>query len=276
MINALLIDWLNDGALPIYEVPAETEAWHVADTLMWDNLNFRLRPHRILVALSFDTTLAELEADLLSSLIQGVTNLARPTTEGTLIFSIRTCAMLEGVSFVVGGMAFVGGTVAEASPLGEADPAVLILDYLRGRTGQDTAAIHPAVQTSLQRRLLVREEAETRRRLDTKAAERSRVLLESFLNPAQLAEFREDQTFHMTIQDGRRFKITSRMGYNVYLLDDQGVKQASYCVISREAVPLFDQMLAQKVMLEAVPDEFFRIANREVRHDPNNNPFIDP
>ncbi len=89
------------------------------------------------------------------------------------------------------------------------------------------------------------------------AQQRSRALLESFLDKDQLARFKANGTFDVIVRD-RRYLIT---GGNVHRFTKHGVNDARYCIVTGGHVPHCDNMLAQKFLLEADEKRFLRIAN---------------
>lgn len=92
------------------------------------------------------------------------------------------------------------------------------------------------------------------------AAERARALLLSHLTTEQRETFETNGWF--VVEGGRsgyRYKVRgqSYVG-NVERVDDRAV----FCAHCDSSLPLGDQLLAQKMMLECAEDEFLRIANR--------------
>ena len=62
--------------------------------------------------------------------------------------------------------------------------------------------------------------------------------------------------------DGATFELEYGWSGNAKELDAKGNRIASYCIHPHDRVPHADNVLAQKLMLEADPAEFRRIANR--------------
>lgn len=89
------------------------------------------------------------------------------------------------------------------------------------------------------------------------AKQKSRELLLRLLSPAQREEFQSAGKFTVQIRDGRQLRIERRHTFNVI---DLGTR-IRYCTHSATPVPIFDLMLAQKLMLETDPDSFFAVAN---------------
>lgn len=104
-----------------------------------------------------------------------------------------------------------------------------------------------------QRRLRVAEEEEARRK--------AVILLEENLSPEQLQQFKDNKWFEVITAKGR-FRIRTGWAGNVDRVDDAGKAIDRYCIHPSEQVPHEDNMLAQKLLLEADVDAFIRIANR--------------
>lgn len=91
------------------------------------------------------------------------------------------------------------------------------------------------------------------------ASDRARAYLIAHLTPEQREMFERRQFF--LVQAKRyRWRITPRL-YGVHRLGRSGRCRGVYCVMPREALPIYDVMLAQKLMLETNEDGFLAIAN---------------
>jgi hypothetical protein len=104
---------------------------------------------------------------------------------------------------------------------------------------------------------------EDRRTARAAAQLRARELLREHLDDDQRAEYDRRRSFVVVTERGRRYRIKSTSSYNVHGEAD-GI---DYCVQLRSdatarGVPLEDQMLAQKLLLELDEPRFLRIANR--------------
>ena len=89
---------------------------------------------------------------------------------------------------------------------------------------------------------------------------RSLRLLLSCLDEEQRQEVRERKRFKMFGQDGKKYLVTYRQHGNVWLLDENEKPVMNYCIVA-EDVPIYDQMLSQKLLLEHDPSSFFETAN---------------
>lgn len=94
------------------------------------------------------------------------------------------------------------------------------------------------------------------------ALQRAQELLLSLLDEEQAKMFMEKRQFHVVSQEGNRYEIDcTRREHNVFEL--QGTKRVrEYCIVQTGSTPLFDSILAQKLMLEMDEKSFHRIANR--------------
>ena len=94
---------------------------------------------------------------------------------------------------------------------------------------------------------------------------RARKLLMQTLNADQKKEMDEKNMFHLTVhsQNGsmRVYRIEYGYAGNVKLLGADGQPEKRYCIHADSRLPYEDQMLAQKMLLEANEPEFIRIAN---------------
>lgn len=109
-----------------------------------------------------------------------------------------------------------------------------------------------------------REAAERKVFMDT-AKNRARRLLFSMLSPMQQKQLDEKNHFDLTVhgQDGSQRVYRIEYGYqgNVKLLGPDGQPVRRYCIHADSRLPYEDQMLAQKLLLEANEQDFLRIAN---------------
>jgi hypothetical protein len=93
------------------------------------------------------------------------------------------------------------------------------------------------------------------------AVQRATELLIAHLDEEQLKEFHDRRAFHLIGQDGKRYEIdcTNRM-HNVF--EKAGDRRArELCIFQYGYLPLPDNALAQKLLLEADAQRFREIAN---------------
>jgi len=96
------------------------------------------------------------------------------------------------------------------------------------------------------------------------ANQRAEKLLKSLLSPEQLKEFEHRGYFHVTAKN-RRFRITMEITHNVKEVDSRGRILRTYCIHPKDHVPKADAMVVKKLLLEAMPEEFFKVANMRRR-----------
>ncbi len=111
-----------------------------------------------------------------------------------------------------------------------------------------------------------------KRRLErARATKKSRALLHRFLTKQQRIELRGLQSFKVRGADDLAYKITEG---GVYLVDGEKVI-AGFCVVQKghEYLPIYDLMLAHKLLLETSPAKFWALANiRDLDPPPNLSP----
>lgn len=107
-----------------------------------------------------------------------------------------------------------------------------------------------------------RLEREEQRRVASEKAER---LLVSALSEQQRREYLEHGHFHVRSPAGRLYRITKGWSGNVKLVPHEQAERGEFieslCIHPKMWVPNCDNMLAQKLMIEAAEDDFRRIAN---------------
>jgi hypothetical protein len=104
------------------------------------------------------------------------------------------------------------------------------------------------------------EAQEEKTRQKSLANARAEALLRSVLTAKQLRELDSRGHFHVKVGD-RRFRITRGRSHNVKEVDKQSRVLRTFCAHPIERVPDADTMLAQKLVLETRPDDFFGLAN---------------
>jgi hypothetical protein len=97
-----------------------------------------------------------------------------------------------------------------------------------------------------------------RRSCEEEAEKRSKALLLRMLSPVQRTQFERENCFTVHVKQRGRFVVKAANSYNVV-----GPNSITYCARTEYPVPIYDLMLVQKILLEADPDRFFRIANRD-------------
>lgn len=105
-----------------------------------------------------------------------------------------------------------------------------------------------------------RERYRVRVEEDKARNERARALLLAVLNEEQQAELEANRYFHVTTRDGER---VYRLGPNraTRRIKGEDGRCWAYCIHPREAFPVYDTVVALKLLLDSDEDEFLRIAN---------------
>lgn len=106
-----------------------------------------------------------------------------------------------------------------------------------------------------------RKEAE-RKKAEQEANRRAEELLTSQLNTEQKQEYAKDHSFTVRCRQGRRYRIRRAWSGHVSRIDDAGKEVERFCIHPREAVPLPDNQLFAKLLLEHDPEHFLKTANR--------------
>ena len=85
---------------------------------------------------------------------------------------------------------------------------------------------------------------------------RAEALLWVWLSPAQRKQYRARRWFEVTTTSGRRYRI---LRGGVVRLDPRG---SAYCIEATSPVPVADEMLANKLLLETDERRFLATAHR--------------
>lgn len=286
MITSVRFDRLNDGQIALYEMSPATQERHNLTQVIrpagggFAYPDFAARDHRLAIP-----TFLHLNTDSVLNHILNLVEVAGTLgwTTATLVFPTREPYTIEGQPFVVCGFVLIegGDAVADTEPVASTEQAAaLAAEYLAGTQGQDLATVHASIRLALVRQMRQREEstaawlADEPRRLAEAAtraqvAKRSKDLLLSCLSTEQCTEYETSGSFTVRTRDGQAYRVTSRHAHNVFRLSSiDGEPDMCYCIVSATYVPLPDQMLAQKLLLETDPTSFFRIANHAVLRPP--------
>lgn len=86
-------------------------------------------------------------------------------------------------------------------------------------------------------------------------------LLRRVLSKEQILELEAKNHFHIMGKDGLKYRIGRGWSRNVMRVDTlTGEVKQSFCIHPKMTVPIPDNMLAQKLLLEGDPETFFKIA----------------
>ncbi|HKO84291.1 MAG TPA: hypothetical protein VJ140_06960, partial [Actinomycetota bacterium] len=89
-----------------------------------------------------------------------------------------------------------------------------------------------------------------------RARRRAEALLWAWLSPAQRSQYRRRRWFEVTTASGRRYRVLR--GLVVRL----GPRGSGYCIEATSPVPVADEMLANKLLLETDERKFLATAHR--------------
>ncbi len=103
--------------------------------------------------------------------------------------------------------------------------------------------------------------AEEARKQAEEAAARAEKLLLEMLDKQQRKEYAKDKSFHVVGQDGEKYKIKHGWSGHVERVV-KGKSVERFCIHPRVQVPVQDNQLLAKLMLETDPVGFKKIANR--------------
>ena len=95
------------------------------------------------------------------------------------------------------------------------------------------------------------------------AEKRGRRLLEEWLSPAQLEQYRRYHHFEVIgSHSGRRYRIRQGRQMNIDELDSRNKSTAVWCFLPQGRLPIGDIMLAQKIALESDEHHALAIAHK--------------
>lgn len=103
-----------------------------------------------------------------------------------------------------------------------------------------------------------------RERRQVEIADRAEAALLAHLTPEQAAQYARDRHFEVVSRQGgkvRRYRIHHGWAGNILVLDEKNREIERLCIHPTRQVPYADNLLAQKLLLEADEDQFRRIAN---------------
>jgi hypothetical protein len=89
-----------------------------------------------------------------------------------------------------------------------------------------------------------------------RARARAEALLQAWLSPDQRAQYRSRRWFEVTTASGRRYRV---LPSGVVRLEPRG---SAYCIEATSRVPIADEMLANKLLLETDERRFLATAHR--------------
>ncbi len=275
------LEWLRAGSLPIYQVEQRTPYFYLHGevggrelpdrTLMW----LPAESGRKMLLPMHETTLRWFLRSLEQKLpTEG--NLFDPSSPGTLVISVRSVFTADTevewdfvpVTFVTAAVACVPDVqFVKAFPIADLGPQPL-------ETIREFLAFHqkPPQETALPilwNLWAEHQEDRARERIEVDASqvrhreglERAKRLLIANLDEEQRQEFEARQQFFVRAMDGRLYRVNTQDHANIDLIEE-GRPTVNFCIVSSEYVPIYDQMLAQKLMLETDIGKLTEIANQ--------------
>lgn len=124
------------------------------------------------------------------------------------------------------------------------------------------ALIQTGIEQPTAEQVAAQQERKRRRESADSRADR---LLKSILTTAQRTQYERDRCFEViTGRTGqmRVYRIKHGWAGNVFLLDAAGREVEKLCIHPNETVPIADNLVAQKFLLEADEEMFRRTANK--------------
>lgn len=139
----------------------------------------------------------------------------------------------------------------------------------REQTAEEREAEKQRLLEENRRLVAAREEAERKLAEETarrkKAEETAELLLISYLDTLQKAQYEREKAFTVIGESGKRYRVERRRSGNVVELEERDGKHlgvARYCAHHVADVPVGDDMLAAMLMLRHDEKEYLKIANR--------------
>ena len=266
--------WLKDGQLPLFPTPPGNSLLYMAGgdddrenpKLRWHPATFRSR-NAIVPILS--TTL---EAFLKFIEEPNEVDVPGDSEDLTLYVALRASSRLECAEADGGFLhelflaaAIVPGVVEGAiqypwqfEPLNQLAQLCMLPDL---EHEPDDPILRPEWLAMGERRAAHKKHQEVQ--------DRAKALLESFLDDDQLAEFKKRHRFRVSDENGLRYLIMYGVHGNVFRIaeaeDGSLLCLVNYCIHAHDdELPIYDLMLAQKLMLESDLQAFLKTANATV------------
>lgn len=139
---------------------------------------------------------------------------------------------------------------------------VRVAELTAEQKAQWEAAALARAEENARRQAEWEKQEEARKKAEEEANKRAEELLTSQLDAEQKEEYRRDKAFTVRCRQGRRYRIRRAWSGHVSRIDDKGKEVERFCIHPRERVPLPDNQLLAKLLLESDPDHFLKTANR--------------
>lgn len=126
----------------------------------------------------------------------------------------------------------------------------------------------------------LRAAVEERAKLRAAAEERAKELLLTVLSLEQKAEFLKNRGFQTISPTGRKFEIKQGRSGNIVELDESGSPINRFCIHSQvsktaDIIPMHDELIIQKLLIESDFDFFLKTANRTAISPSREQPSVD-
>lgn len=255
----LILEWLEDGKIPVMETTPGEICHYIHQEEYGQPLEWvQGRANRRFAVQLFEERLDRFLKFLAKN----------PPADDVLYLPIRSSFELdglEGIHLIIGAARFsweipepVPGFVMPYDHVVEGDLALVqrfCLLSTEPDEPKEEVLRKPWVWMQTQHK-----EWTERQKIREEGEARSLRLLLSCLDEEQKQELREKRCFKMFGRDGKKYLVTRRQHGNVSLLDENEKPVMNYCIVA-EGVPIYDQMLTQKLLLEYDPTSFFETAN---------------
>lgn len=271
MADAVRLFWLDGGSLPIFPFTGWLHylagGWENQEhtPLRWMPAAFNRQSGNAIIP-CIDTTLEKFLAFMQEpNVVEGE----------TLYVAIRTFARLESgtvlgedglpvkefINTLLLAVAIVPGQIEGATPHNWRFEPLTTLHQLCTLVEREDEPDEPLLKESWLKLVASREQ----HRQHCLVQERAKRLLEAHLDEEQLAEFKKKHRFRVKGPDQLVYLITYESHGNVWLVETAAsgklIPRTNYCIVPTEDVPIYDQMLAQKFLIEHDLEAFKATAN---------------
>ena len=244
----LILTWLKDGEIPLVRLSND-------DLVSWLYVE-DAEPPRWQLARSRSRALVPIIEKSLSDWIE---LFQKPLPDGVIYLSVRAMYAVDDNHRVDAGAAIFDGVLDESQVTVQEGDAASIGRWLEEKFEQRA------------QRLGLPPESRT----VVDGMVRACDLLLQFLDESQASQLMDRGDFVVRGKDGRRYLVTKRRHGNVWLLNDEDNAVGNYCIVNEAELPVFDQMLGQKLLLENDIDLFLSTANYSELREPLHVEFLE-
>lgn len=259
-MESVQITWLINGALSIVECP--DNKFHYMSTtnpsdgvLSWHEARTWKRAIVPQFEVRYDTFITLLESNF--------SPWGEPPEDQTLYVALQSSYILDEVRYLLLSVAAFPTTLEGSVPMPwkSQDTLELIKRFCLIHEEKERPA-HPGLLGIWNDIAEARENSRLSKEAYDQANARAKKLLETNLNESQLEELNTKKRFTVQGQDGKSYMVLHESHANVFLVEGT-VPIINYCIVPSTStpVPVYDQMLAQKLLLEFNIEDFMRIAN---------------